>query len=153
MSQQNEEGIDLSTLSVEQLGSFKEQLEGDLERFTESFSSLQTAANRFHNSGAAAEGLAKEEEGKPMMVPLTSSLYVKGTLGSVEKVLIDVGTGYYVEKSPLDGMDFCRRKVLMLKENMERLHMVMFEKRKQLNQVSQVHQAKLAQRGPATQKA
>ena len=32
-----------------------------------------------------------------MMIPLTSSLYVSGTLGSTDKVLVDVGTGYYVE--------------------------------------------------------
>jgi hypothetical protein len=32
-----------------------------------------------------------------MMIPLTSSLYVSGTLDSTDKVLVDVGTGYYVE--------------------------------------------------------
>jgi len=31
-------------------------------------------------------------------VPLTSSLYVPGRLIDVENVLIDVGTGYYVQK-------------------------------------------------------
>jgi hypothetical protein len=31
-------------------------------------------------------------------VPLTSSLYVKGKLADREKVIVDVGTGFYVEK-------------------------------------------------------
>ena len=31
------------------------------------------------------------------MLPLTSSLYVAGTLASTNSVLIDVGTGYYME--------------------------------------------------------
>jgi prefoldin alpha subunit len=31
-------------------------------------------------------------------VPLTSSLYVPGRLLDLENVLIDVGTGYYVQK-------------------------------------------------------
>jgi hypothetical protein len=31
------------------------------------------------------------------MIPLTSSLYVSGTLDSTDKVLVDIGTGYYVE--------------------------------------------------------
>ena len=35
--------------------------------------------------------------GKVSMVPLTSSLYVSGVLDSTEKVLVDIGTGYYVE--------------------------------------------------------
>lgn len=32
------------------------------------------------------------------MVPLTSSLYVPGTLADSENVIVDVGTGFYVEK-------------------------------------------------------
>lgn len=31
-------------------------------------------------------------------MPLSSSLYVKGKLADREKVLVDVGTGFYVEK-------------------------------------------------------
>lgn len=37
----------------------------------------------------------KESE---ILVPLTSSLYVKGKMADREKVLVDVGTGFYVEK-------------------------------------------------------
>lgn len=32
-----------------------------------------------------------------MLVPLTASLYVPGTLDDAEKVLVDVGTGYFIE--------------------------------------------------------
>lgn len=35
--------------------------------------------------------------GQPLLLPLTSSLYVSGTLESADQVLVDVGTGYYVE--------------------------------------------------------
>ena len=42
--------------------------------------------------------MEEETEGKDMLVPLTSSMYVPGKLGSVDKVLLDVGTGYFVEK-------------------------------------------------------
>jgi prefoldin subunit 5 len=36
--------------------------------------------------------------GKPILVPLTTSLYVPGTLADPENVIVDVGTGFYVEK-------------------------------------------------------
>ena len=36
--------------------------------------------------------------GKPILVPLTTSLYVPGTLADTENVIVDVGTGFYVEK-------------------------------------------------------
>jgi prefoldin subunit 5 len=32
-----------------------------------------------------------------MLVPLTASLYVPGSLDDAEKVLVDVGTGYFIE--------------------------------------------------------
>jgi hypothetical protein len=35
---------------------------------------------------------------KTILVPLTSSLYVPGKLQGVENVIVDVGTGYYVQK-------------------------------------------------------
>jgi prefoldin alpha subunit len=35
---------------------------------------------------------------KPILIPLTSSLYVPGKLTDLENVVIDVGTGYYVSK-------------------------------------------------------
>ena len=35
--------------------------------------------------------------GQPIMLPLTSSVYVNGTLASKESVLVDIGTGYYIE--------------------------------------------------------
>jgi prefoldin alpha subunit len=37
-------------------------------------------------------------EDKPILVPLTTSLYVPGTLADKENVIVDVGTGFYVEK-------------------------------------------------------
>lgn len=33
-------------------------------------------------------------------MPLTPSLYVPGNLKNAGKVLVDVGTGYYIEKVP-----------------------------------------------------
>ena len=39
-----------------------------------------------------------DQQGKSILVPLTSSLYVPGTLKNAGKVLVDVGTGYYIEK-------------------------------------------------------
>eukprot|EP01051_Picozoa_sp_SAG22_P012424 SAG22_NODE_1291_length_4852_cov_3.176310_4_plen_69_part_00 len=31
------------------------------------------------------------------MIPLTTSLYVPGQVGDISQVLVDVGTGYYIE--------------------------------------------------------
>jgi hypothetical protein len=42
--------------------------------------------------------MVSSAEKKDILVPLTSSLYVRGKLSSPDKVIVDVGTGFYVEK-------------------------------------------------------
>lgn len=46
-----------------------------------------------------------------MLVPLTGSLYVPGTLASVSDLLVDVGTGYYISKSVEGAKEFLEKKV------------------------------------------
>lgn len=50
-------------------------------------------------------------EGKDTLVPMTQSMYVPGTLASSDKVLVDVGTGYYIEKTVPEAESFFQRKV------------------------------------------
>lgn len=33
-----------------------------------------------------------------MLIPLTSSVYVPGKMADIGKVMVDVGTGYFMEK-------------------------------------------------------
>jgi len=90
-------GVDIKTLSAAQLNVLGEQLESELNTLSDSFQSLQAAVARFFQSGTALEALAAEGEGTPMLVPLTESLYAPGKLGATDKVLLDIGTGYFVE--------------------------------------------------------
>lgn len=41
--------------------------------------------------------ITDQHPGQQLLLPLSSSVYINGALESVDKVLIDVGTGYYVE--------------------------------------------------------
>ena len=42
---------------------------------------------------------------------ITGSMYVPGVIKDTEKVLVDVGTGYYVEKDINGAKDYFNRKV------------------------------------------
>ena len=42
-----------------------------------------------------------DDAGKAILVPLTTSLYVPGTLADTDGVIVDVGTGFFVERVPL----------------------------------------------------
>eukprot|EP00964_Phaeocystis_antarctica_P143976 scaffold109653_cov78-Phaeocystis_antarctica.AAC.1 len=52
--------------------------------------------------------------GTRMLVPITSSLYVPGETSKLDTVLIDVGTGYYIEKSGPEAQAFLDRKIHLI---------------------------------------
>ena len=103
------------------------------------------AISGFHSSGLAIEDLSKQTEGKEVLVPLTSSLYASGTLGNPDRVMVDIGTGYYVEKNAEGGADYCKRKVQLLSDSLNSLAELISQKRQQVQQVQRVLQMKMDQ--------
>ncbi|EMS47026.1 putative prefoldin subunit 5 [Triticum urartu] len=67
------------------------------------------------------KALKEQTDLEKLLVPLTASLYVPGTLDDAEKVLVDVGTGYYIEKTMTQGKEYCERKINLLKSNFDEL--------------------------------
>ena len=129
-------GLYMATLpSLNQV--LQEQLKHDLNMCAESIQKLQQAVGKYHTSGMACEALNEEEVGTPMLVPVTESLYVPGKVGATDKVLVDIGTGYFVEKTPKGAEEYCKKKVQELRVNMERIMNVVQQKRKQSVMVSE----------------
>jgi prefoldin alpha subunit len=68
-------------------------------------------------------------------VPLTSSLYVPGTLVQDGHVIVDVGTGFYVEKSLIEAKGFYEGKVELLGKNLSEIEEVVRGKSENLRLV------------------
>lgn len=62
--------------------------------------------------------------GKQILVPLTTSLYVPGTLADTKNVMVDVGTGFYVDKSTKDAVKFYTDKVEAIGSNLKDLESI-----------------------------
>jgi prefoldin alpha subunit len=96
--------VDVATLSVPQLRNLQTRLSSELEHLTNSHAKLRAAQSKFRdcvrsiNDGVVGRKDRSGGGGHELLVPLTSSLYVKGRLADREKVIVDVGTGFYVEK-------------------------------------------------------
>lgn len=70
----------------------------ELNVFQESLQTLKMAKTKFDGSKDALEQISGDWKNKEILVPLTGSMYVKGVINNIDKFIIDVGTGYYVEK-------------------------------------------------------
>ena len=86
--------------------------------------------SRFQESGDSLSRMKPESDGKDVLVPLTGSMYVPGQLSNPGKVIVDIGTGYYVEKESSSAQDYFNRKVKYVTENMERVQAIGNEKAK-----------------------
>jgi len=111
--------IDISQLPLEQLALLKSQFEQDVEQLGRLLDTIREAISRFEQSSVSLRAISPDSEGQPLLVPMTSSLYVPGRIKDVNKVMIDVGTGYFVEKTRDDAIAYVTKKLEMLykKEN------------------------------------
>ncbi|KAJ0398843.1 hypothetical protein ATCC90586_001370 [Pythium insidiosum] len=141
--QQGEQQINLMDLSLEQLSSLRTQLEAELKQLTTSFGGLREAQARFQESKDALSHLSDKNLNKEVLVPLTSSMFVPGTLANVQDVLVDIGTGYFVEHKVDDAKAFMDRKITFLESNTDQLKTVLETKRQMLEGVIYVLQEKL----------
>ncbi|KAJ6119834.1 hypothetical protein N7523_004114 [Penicillium sp. IBT 18751x] len=152
--------VNLATLSVPQLRSLQTRLTSELEHLTTSHAKLRAAQSRFRdcvrsiNDGVVGSKAKGTEGRSEVLVPLTSSLYVKGRLTDREKVLVDVGTGFYVEKTHDKAVAFYDDKVKALDTNLQDLEKVVSSKSQQLRVVEEVlRQKMLAGEGAPAQAA
>ncbi|KAK4807354.1 hypothetical protein QYF61_014885 [Mycteria americana] len=81
----------------------------------------------------------------PAFPDTPSQMYVPGKLSDVERVLIDVGTGYYVEKTADDARDFFKRKIDFLTKQMEKIQPALQEKHAMKQAVVEMMSQKIQQ--------
>ncbi|KAK2750341.1 subunit of tubulin prefoldin [Myotisia sp. PD_48] len=134
--------VDIATLTVPQLRSLQSRLSSELEHLTTSHTKLRSAQSKFRecirsiNDGIVSKQPAAASN--EIFIPLTNSLYVKGKLTDREKVLVDVGTGFYVEKTTSKAVEFYNAKVEDLGSNLRDLEQVVAGKSNNLRVVEDV---------------
>lgn len=137
--------VDISTLPAAQLTQIKKQLDDELQTYNGNYMSLRTALAKFKDCIKSIQtGVAiKSDKPKALLVPLTTSLYVPGTLADSEHVLVEIGTGFYVEKTTDDAIKFYEGKVTELTTSTKNLEGILEGKSNSLRVVEEVLRQKI----------
>lgn len=72
-------------------------------------------------------------------------MYVPGHIQDTEKVVIDIGTGYYVEKDLDSAKDYFKRKVEFVSEQIEKIDILGYEKSQIRDAICEVMTVKMQQ--------
>nr|CCC91380.1 putative prefoldin [Trypanosoma congolense IL3000] len=156
--------VNVTQLPLEQLEELRKQLQVDVQCLSAAYESLRGAHSRFvSNCEVLGEykkvcEAAKADEQKPQeaLVCVSSALYVTGRIVPNDRVLVDVGTDYFVEKSIGNAATYFTGRAEAVQENINLVEQKLRVKQTQLGQVvdtMRARQAQLQQRQQQTQTA
>ena len=112
--------INIDTMSLDQLNQVKTQQESRLEQLTAQYHQLRAVSARLSTAKSAQADLAgNNNEGREIMIPLTESLYAPGKIVDSNKILVELGAGFFVEKNSKDALKVLERKSKIVDANSE----------------------------------
>ena len=128
--------VPIEKLSVEQLNYVGQQIEKEIKNYSQYYSSLRAVNNKYLDNKEYIKQL-KEYKDKEILVPMTSSLYIPGKSTDVKKLMIEIGTNFFVETTIEKADKFCDRRIENFKKNMNEIDKIIQDKNDQLNVVNQ----------------
>ncbi|KAJ2973791.1 hypothetical protein NQ176_g6407 [Zarea fungicola] len=151
MSSGERETVNLDTLEPQQLAQVKKQLDEELDHLTSSFQQLHGAQTKFKECLRCVNTRSESSKSSnAVLVPLTNSLYVRGELTNTETVLVDVGTGFLVEKKLKSAATFYESKIKELTNSLRELEAIVQQKQMNVRTIEEVLRHKMMAQ-PASQ--
>ena len=123
--------IDLSKLSIEQLHVVKQQFDQELQHFQQSLQALIVAKSKFVECINDIKTISQDSnDEQDILIPASPSLYIPGKITNKnnKKFMVDVGTGYYVEKSDVEAIEFYEKKINKLNKESVQIQDIIKEK-------------------------
>ncbi|XKL67094.1 hypothetical protein PGB90_010514 [Kerria lacca] len=135
--------IDLNKLTLPELTHEKQQIDQELAMLQDSIHTLKMAQGKFQESKKSIEKAQKYSSGQPLLVPLTSSMYVDGKIAEMDSFIINVGTGYYLRKNAEGAKDYFQRRLTYVTTQIEKIQAIGNERNRIKEAIISVLQAKV----------
>ncbi|KAL6927086.1 hypothetical protein ACO0SA_003376 [Hanseniaspora valbyensis] len=153
--------LNLAQLPVEQIANFKKQLQEETERLSVSMETLLALIEKFNNCIDSIKEVSSptllEDSNQEMLIPVTNSLYITGKKNTLkknnDKFILDIGTGYYIEKNGKEAIDYYERKINNLKMNYTKISDIIKERSNTIKVLDEELARKLGKQPQASQLA
>ena len=141
----SEKPIPVNNMPLGKLQELTAEVEMRCEQLADAVAQLNGALLRYEEIGASLGHLGSQTDGRQLLVPLSESMYAAGEMADGDKVLVDIGTGFFVEKTVEDAKSFVERKREYVKKQIASLDQQLDTQTRNLEQLTLVIQAKQQQ--------
>ena len=143
--------VNLDDMSLDQLQQVRQSESERMQALSQKYAQLRAAAARLHASRHAVSDLeshqtdssSTEQLGKEVLIPLTDSVFVPGRIKPSKKLLVELGTGYYAEKTFQDTQGFLDRKMKLVEQNTENITKALEATKQNIDAITTTMQGKL----------
>ncbi|SSD60296.1 related to Prefoldin subunit 5 [Saccharomycodes ludwigii] len=105
------------------------QFDQELQHFSQSLQALNIARDKFKDCIDDVNAVSNpENENNPILIPLSNSLYAPGQVKDCTKFMVDIGTGYFIEKTTKEAINFYQGKVEKLNKESQQIQSIIKEK-------------------------
>lgn len=132
------ETIQLSSLPPAKLFQLRDQTQEEMNELSIRIQQLNVVLNRFNGSKEALEQFKPENKDATILAPISQSIYVDATICDVEKVLVDIGTGYHVEMRIEKAKAHFDNKIEMIKKSIEKISKSLNDKNKIFDAINSI---------------
>lgn len=139
----DQQKVSITDLTIPQLQQFKQSLEQELSYMTDTVAKLKAAQQAYDMSAKVLSELVPAKEGRDILVPLTNSVFVPGKVSDCKSVLVNIGTGYFVERPVEGAKQHCEERSEVLTGNVGKFAKILAEKRNSLEMCMIVLQKKM----------
>ncbi|PVH13463.1 prefoldin, alpha subunit [Candidozyma duobushaemuli] len=142
--------IDISQLEPQQILEIRKSTEQEIQHFTQSLQALQTAQSKLQDCVNTIDNMGASEGGD-LLVPMTASLYLPGKVAQKDRFMVDIGTGYFVEKDADSARKVYKKKLTKLGEDSKKLKEILVQKNEIMNNLTLVLRKKAMDQQQAAQ--
>ncbi|VDL65294.1 unnamed protein product [Nippostrongylus brasiliensis] len=136
-------GIPIAELGVEQIGALQRQVEQELSFFQESANQLKVLIKKNEQSIQSMDSLKSASPGDEALIPLSESMYIRAELSNPDRMLVEMGTGYFAEISCEKAKEFFQRKKNYITQQVETIEKIILDKKRTRNIISETLQSKI----------
>ena len=141
-SSEEQQPIPITELPIQSLRQLQQQVTESYEYISRNLATLKMARNRFNGSKVILDSYTETNNDKQTLIPLTDSLYIPGYLHT-NKVLVDLGVGYFAERTPKQAQQYFDRKVKFVQNKIDQLSAKMNEASNSKEQIEGVLREKI----------